>query len=126
MKKISFDYLFKTSPDLLFTRINTPNGLSEWFADEVIVNENIFTFKWKNSKQQAKHTSDIKKLRVKFDWTEDEKYTEFKIEKSKLTNELSLIITDLVDEDEDVQDAKSLWDNQIDKLKKKLGDNGIY
>ena len=37
MKKIKFEleYIVNTSPNILFTCITTPSGLSEWFADDV-------------------------------------------------------------------------------------------
>ena len=43
-EKISLEYIFKTSPGILFTRLSTASGLSEWFADDVNIKENLYTF----------------------------------------------------------------------------------
>ena len=61
--------------------------------------------------------------RIKFKWLEDEDepyYFELRIQVDELTKDVSLIITDYTDEDE-IEESKMLWDNQIAELKHVLG-----
>ena len=34
-RKIELEYIFSSSVKVLFSRLSTPAGLSEWFADDV-------------------------------------------------------------------------------------------
>ena len=59
---------------------------------------------------------------VRFRWTDcdDECYFEFRISRDELTGEVALVITDFIEEDE-IDDARDLWDSQIAELKHALG-----
>jgi uncharacterized protein YndB with AHSA1/START domain len=123
MKKIELEYILNTSPKILYSRLSTPSGLAEWFADDVNLHENVFTFHWNRSEQQAELLGRKRNEYVKFKWLEDEDpeaYFEFRLTKHELTGELALIITDFIEEDE-VEDASELWNKQIDELKHTLG-----
>jgi hypothetical protein len=64
-----------------------------------------------------------KEEKVQYRWLEEEDedvYFEFKIVVDALTNDLSLIVTDFADEDE-VDEQKMFWENQIDALKRCIG-----
>jgi hypothetical protein len=50
----------------------------------------------------------------------DESYFEFKIQVDEITKDVSLIITDFAEEDE-IEESKMLWENQIDELKHGIG-----
>ena len=63
--------------------------------------------------------------RIKFRWLSDEEegasnYFEIRIQVDEITKDVSLIVTDFSDEDE-VEESKMLWDNQISDLKQVLG-----
>lgn len=122
MRKVVIDYIFKTTPKVLFKRLSTPSGLSEWFADDVIVNNGTYTFKWKDYSQSAKYITDRKKLCIKLNWLDDDKeYLEFKIEQSSISDDITLYITDFVEDNEDEDDAREFWDNVIKRFKRKIG-----
>lgn len=122
MKTLTFEYLFDTSSKILYQRLSSASGLNEWFADNVAINKEIMTFSWSNSEQKAKITRLKNNLYVKLQWLDNpERYTEFKIEKDNLTDDLTLLITDVVDDDEDDEFITSLWNDSIKKLKSKLG-----
>ena len=62
---------------------------------------------------------------VKFRWLEAEEegedtFFELRIRMDDLTGENSLLITDFADDDE-VEDAKDLWEAQVTKLRRVLG-----
>lgn len=125
--KYTLEYPFNSSSSVLFNRLSTASGLSEWFADDVYVNEKTYTFVWDGVEQKAEMLSRKNTDHVKFHWLEDVEDTEedgsffeFRIRKDDLTGETALIITDFAD-DEDKDDAIDLWDTQISTLKHKLG-----
>lgn len=123
MEKIELEYIFKVSPKLLFNRLSTAGGLSEWFCDDVFESDGIFTFVWGETKDQAKLLSLKPMNSVKFKWLENEdedSYFEFRIETLELSNEISLIVTDFAPEDEK-DEIINLWDTQIGNLKSTLG-----
>ncbi len=123
MMKYELEYPINSSINILFDRLSTLSGLSEWFADDVNVNrEGVYTFSWEGSEQQATLVSKKKNEHVRFKWLgSDEEYFEFLIQVDELTNDISLIVTDFADDDEDREDAVQLWDLQIDNLKKIIG-----
>ena len=47
-------------------------------------------------------------------------FFELRIQVDEITKDVSLIVTDFIDEDE-IEEAKMLWDNQISDLKQVLG-----
>ena len=125
--KVRFDLEFPihASPQLLFQYISTPSGLSEWFSDNVNSRGELFTFIWDDSEEQAKLLSKKSGERVKFRWLTDEDenqsfYFEIRIQVDEITKDVSLMITDFAEEDE-VDEAKMLWENQISDLKHVLG-----
>ena len=121
--KYELEYPFHSSINILFDRLSTLSGLSEWFADDVNVDrEGIYTFSWEGSEQQATLVSKKKNNHVRFKWLgSDEEYFEFLIQVDELTNDISLIVTDYADDEDDKEDAIQLWDLQIDNLKKIIG-----
>ncbi len=123
--KYELEYDLSTSPKLIYTRLSTPSGLSEWFADNVKLNGKNFIFDWDGSEQEAKVVMKKANEYMRFKWLEDdeeneESYFEFRITKDELTNDVSLIITDFAEDDE-IDDSKDLWDQQISELKRAIG-----
>lgn len=123
MIKFELEYLVNTSVRVLYPRLATPSGLSDWFADNVDIRGDIYTFYWEGSEQSAKLLFKRRDKSIRFRWLEDEDldvYFEFKIKIDELTNEVALIIIDFAEED-DIEDAKDLWNKQIDRFRKNLG-----
>ena len=122
-QKFELEYIVSSSPKVLFERLSTADGLSEWFSDDVNQKGNIFSFFWDESEQQAELLAKKNENYIRFHWLDDEDentYFEFKIEIDELTKDLALIITDFAEEDEQ-EDAIELWDKQIDELQHALG-----
>lgn len=126
-EKIKFELEFPihASPQLLFQYISTPSGLSEWFADNVNSRGEVFTFIWNDTEEQARLLSKKTGERIKFRWLEDEEdeahyFFEIRIQVDEITKDVSIIVTDFIDEDE-LDEAKMLWENQISGLKQVLG-----
>ncbi len=123
--KYELEYTLNCSPKVLFSRLSTPEGLSEWFADDVTIEGNLFTFYWSKTEFKARLESVKENKLVRFEWIDDEadketNYFEFKIIVHDITGDLALIITDFAEPDEK-EDAIYLWDSQINDLKRILG-----
>ena len=122
--KFELEYNLNCSPKVLFSRLSTPEGLGEWFADNVDVDGDIFTFFWNSSESKARLSAMKENKLVRFEWigmeNEDSNYFEFRINIEELTGDLALIIYDFAEPDEK-EDAIYLWDSQINDLKRILG-----
>lgn len=121
--KFEIEFPIQASPQLLYNYISTPSGLSEWFADNVNSRGELFTFIWDDSEEQAKLITKKNTERIKFKWLDaddDSSYFELRIQVDGITKDVSLIVTDFSDDDE-VDEAKMLWENQISSLKQVLG-----
>ncbi|MBD3862310.1 MAG: hypothetical protein ACI9NI_001982 [Olleya marilimosa] len=121
--KYEMEFVVHASPSLLYQYISTPSGLSEWFADNVNSRGELYKFIWDGSEEQAKLVTKKSGERIKFKWLADEDepyFFEIKIQVDEITKDVSIIITDFAEEDE-VDEAKMLWTNQISDLKQVLG-----
>jgi uncharacterized protein YndB with AHSA1/START domain len=121
--KFELEYNLNCSPKVLFSRLSTPEGLGEWFADQVNVHGDLFTFFWNSSESKARLSAMKENKMVRFEWIgmdNDSNFFEFRINMEELTNELALIITDFA-ESEEKEDSIYLWDSQINDLKRALG-----
>jgi uncharacterized protein YndB with AHSA1/START domain len=123
--KLQLEYIINCSPKVLFNRLSTASGLCEWFADDVRVKGNLFTFVWEDNDQVAEKKNHKENKMVRYEWLDDdldkeENYFEFVIAQDDLTNDVSLLITDFADKDE-LESTTDLWNTQITKLKQLLG-----
>lgn len=123
--KLQLEYIVNCSPKVLFNRLSTAVGLTEWFADDVRVKGNFYTFVWDDTEQLAEKKNHKENKTVRYQWVGDEMdkeecYFEFIINQDDLTNDVSLVVVDFADEDE-VEGTTDLWDTQITKLKQLLG-----
>jgi uncharacterized protein YndB with AHSA1/START domain len=122
--RYELEYTLNTPTRVLFDRLSTPEGLSEWFADNVTVEGDVFTFYWDKTEARARQSYVKENKAVKFEWLDfadsQTNFFEFRIVIHELTGDTALMITDHADEEE-IDDAKELWDTQISYLKKVLG-----
>ncbi|AYL97807.1 START-like domain-containing protein [Mucilaginibacter celer] len=121
-KKFTIEYEIKSSPRILFSFLSEPNGLSQWFADEVSIRDHVYTFTWDDESQKAKLCSVKENKSVRFKWLDDDAqyYFEMEIMQDELTNDVALAITDFAVEDT-ITERKQIWDNSIDYLISVLG-----
>jgi uncharacterized protein YndB with AHSA1/START domain len=123
--KLQLEYIINCSPKVLFNRLSTAAGLTEWFADDVRVRGNFFTFIWGNTSEDAEKKIHRENKMVRYEWVGDdqnkeESYFEFILSQHDLTNDVSLVIVDFADDDE-IEETTDLWNTQIAKLKHLLG-----
>ncbi len=120
LEKFSLEYDFRTSPRLLYTAISTPEGLSRWFADVVIVEDDVFVFRWEGSEQRARLVECKENEYVKFLWLDDfhhDHCLEMKIDVEPVSSLVALIITDFA-EPVDIDFSQRIWESQVRKLQR--------
>jgi len=113
----------KASKNSLWHFISTDAGLSEWFADSVVIDGKLFTFQWKNYSNDAEIIGIIPYNFIRFHWIEDENpdsFFEFRLQKIELTGGVTLEITDFAEKSER-ESAVALWETQVRTLKRILG-----
>ncbi|MDB4926722.1 START-like domain-containing protein [Mucilaginibacter sp.] len=121
-KRFNIEYEIKSSPRILYTFLNEPNGLTQWFADDVSVRDQVYTFTWDDEQQKAKLITIKENKLVRFKWMEDDPQCFFEMEiiQDELTNDVALSITDFATEDT-MGERRLIWDNQIRYLVSVLG-----
>ena len=121
-KKFNIEYEIKSSPRILYGFLSEANGLTQWFADDVTVRDQVYTFTWDGEQQKAKLIAVKENKMVRFKWVEDEPQCFFEMEilQDELTNYVALSITDFAIEDL-ISERKLIWDNQIEYLISVLG-----
>jgi len=120
--QIDLEFLFRASPTILYKFLTTPSCLIRWFCDEVDIQGDTYSFVWSGSEEVAELIDDIEDERVRFEWedADEGEFLEFRMDKSPVTGETILTITDFCDSDE-VDDQKQLWDTQINQLRTETG-----
>ena len=53
-RQYTLEFPISSSIKVLYKRLSTPSGLSEWFANDVNIKNGIYTFYWDGSEQSAK------------------------------------------------------------------------
>ena len=124
-EKFQLEYTINSSSNVLFNFVSTPSGLQEWFSDMVNVKNDVFTFEWDGSEEQARLLAKKDKEFIRFQWLTDEEdgndaFFEFRVRIDSLTKDVALLITDFAEPDEK-EEAVLLWNSQIDELKHTIG-----
>jgi uncharacterized protein YndB with AHSA1/START domain len=124
--RYSAEFEMKASPKMLFPYLNSPGGLSEWFADDVNIDDRKnFHFIWDGVNHTARLSAQRTNKYVKFDFLtdngdEDASYIEFKVDQNELTQSTFLKVVDYSDMN-DAQDLEELWENLVVKLREIVG-----
>jgi hypothetical protein len=120
--KFQVEFPIHTTVKMLYPRISTASGLEQWFAEQVKVKGNEFTFIWSGIAQLADLTAIRENQLVRFSWKDDPEktYFELRIKIDEITNDMALVVTDFAEE-EDKHDSIELWHTQILNLKHLLG-----
>lgn len=103
----------------------TPSGLSEWFADDVNIKDDVFTFIWDGSEEKARLITKKPTTKTRFQWLRDEEegnecYFEMRIAIDDITKAVVMQVTDFAEEDEE-EDTRMLWEQAVSDLKRVLG-----
>lgn len=109
----------------LWRMISQIDGLSEWFAEDVTMDNDgsLYTFHWGKSNAQAEIISIKPQSSIRYRWVDEDEenvYFEFLLHKLDLSGDMALEITDFT-EPEEKGDAITLWESQIEEMKRRLG-----
>ncbi|MDC0204503.1 START-like domain-containing protein [Flavobacteriales bacterium] len=122
--KYTLEFPINSSINILYLRLSSPSGLSEWFADDIIIKDNIYTFIWDDSEQNARLLKKKKNSFIRFKWEDNETqydYFEFFIQVDEMTSDVSLLVTDFAEDKKDQEEQTYLWTQQISMLKQAIG-----
>ncbi|MEZ7837979.1 MAG: START-like domain-containing protein [Flavobacteriales bacterium] len=121
--KFEIEFPIRSSLRILYNQISSPDGLSEWFADNVNLSGKMYTFFWDGDEQEAELLSKKNNQGVKFRWLDEpaDTYFELKLEVDDITQDISLIVTDFAEDEEEEEEGRLLWDKQIEKLRQSIG-----
>ena len=128
-KLFTADYEIHASVKMLYPYIQTASGLSEWYAEDVSINneDKTFTFFWDDEGHRARQASHRTNHFVKFEFVPETKgderdpsYIEFRLESNELTQSVYLKVFDYSDF-EDQRELRSLWDGLVENLRKIVG-----
>ena len=122
-EKFHIEYVFdKVSKRSLWNHLTTPPGLSSWFADNVDIHGDTYIFSWDREQEKAQVLGMKPEFWVRYKWEYETEnvYFEFRIHTIELTGGIALEITDFAEPSEKT-DSISLWDSQVDSLKRTLG-----
>lgn len=124
-EKYELEFILNSSPRILEKMFSSPDGLGEWFADDVSVKDDVYTFSWDGSSEQARLIHHKLQSRIRFKWLTDEEeeidtYFEIGCNVDPITNQVVLNVTDFA-MPEDKESAILLWNQQVADLKRILG-----
>lgn len=122
--KFTLEFIVHAPVTLLYDFLSTPNGLAEWFADEVDIRDNVYKFNWDGAIQHANILSAKLDNHLRLHWSDKPEgtYFEFRIVPDELLpNEVALLVTDFGDNEDDIRTSRQLWEAQIHRLMKALG-----
>jgi uncharacterized protein YndB with AHSA1/START domain len=124
-EKYKLEFLLKTNPRVLDKLLSTPDGLADWFADDVRVSDDIYTFEWDGNSEPARLLQLKMNTKILFQWIEDEEagldtYFELAYVVDPMTNSVILHITDFATP-ADLESSSALWHQAISDLKRIIG-----
>ncbi len=123
-QKVQYEYPMHCQSEILYEYLASEEGLSEWFADDVVEKGDDFYFSWGGGPAEKATLIRYKpESFVRYRWEEDEGtkyYFEMTIVIDDITNDLALLITDFTEED-DIEENRLYWENLIENLQIKLG-----
>ena len=124
-EKYKLEFLLKTNPRVLDKLLSTPDGLADWFADDVRVSDDIYTFEWDGNSEPARLLQLKMNAKISFQWIEDEEegldtYFELAYIVDPMTSSVILHITDFATP-ADLESSSALWHQAVSDLKRIIG-----
>ena len=122
--KIEIEHTLKsTSRNIVWQLIGTAEGLAMWIADSVSMDGKHLVFVWGDDwrHHETRHATIVSLNRyglVRWQWDDDDdgSYVEIRMERSALSGEYALHITDFTPDD-DRDWLESAWRHNFDRLR---------
>lgn len=126
--KLQLEYtLNSTSRNIIWQLIATAEGLERWIADRVSIDGTVMTFTWGDDwRHHECRTATLvaceryKKVRWKWDDEDDDSYVEIVMQRSVISGQYSLQITDFFPDD-DEEWLQSTWQHNFKRLRRSSG-----
>jgi uncharacterized protein YndB with AHSA1/START domain len=129
--KFVADFQINTSRKIIYPYLSTASGLSQWFADDVTINEDkVYNFFYDGEDHFAKAVIMRNNHNVKFEFFDpqiddeqediDRSYIEFRLDENELTQTFFLRVIDYSDAYND-EEQESIWEGLIGALKEIIG-----
>lgn len=126
--KIEIEHqLQSTSRNIVWRLISTPEGLARWIADSVALDGDSLTFGWGDTwRHHETRRATLQRMErynlVRWHWDDDTDgtYVEIRMERSPVSGELTLRITDFAQPD-DEEWLRSAWRHNFDTLHRRSG-----
>ena len=125
--RFSFEYEINASKKMLYPYFTTASGLSQWFADDVNVDEDHnFNFIWEGEDHMAKmvshRTNSLAKFVFKDSSGEDDDpgSVEFRLDENEMTQTTFVKVMEYTDFD-DKEEQAELWTNLFQTLREIVG-----
>lgn len=119
--------LNSTSRNIVWQLIGTAEGLAKWIADSVRLEGRRLTFAWgddwrHHETRQATLVCSDRYVRVRWQWDDesDGTYVEIRMERSQLSGQYTLCITDFAPDD-DTEWLRSAWRHNFERLRMAAG-----
>lgn len=125
-EQFELEYLLKTSPKVLESKVATASGLGEWFADDVNIKDDVYIFEWDGNKELATLLFHKPNQRIRFKWLtedgddEEDVYFEISHQVDPMTQMTTLLITDFA-YPEDKESSILMWEQQVADLRRLIG-----
>ena len=88
------------------------------------IKNDVLTFFWEGSEEEAIVLKKKKNEVIQYQWLDDkgeERYFEFFIQIDDMTKDISLIVTDFAEDEDEKEEGILLWTKQIENLKNAIG-----
>ena len=113
--------LMSNSAQIIWDLISTDSGLARWVADSVTQDGEQLTFVWGElwSHHEVRKGTIVEKI----SWDDEDgpdNFFELRMDKSHITNDYVLTITDFAWEDE-VDSLKTIWNDNLARLRNSSG-----
>ena len=129
--KFVADFQINTSRKIIYPYLSTASGLSQWFADDVTINEDkVYNFFYDGEDHFARAVIMRNNHNVKFEFFDpqadealvaaDRSFIEFKLDENELTQTFFLRVIDYSDAYDD-EEQESIWDSLIGTLREIIG-----
>lgn len=121
-KAFTVEYIIRSSPAILYNFLVQPSGLAQWFSDTCDIVDEVYSFGWNGTEAKASLLETVEDEYVAYHWedSEEDEFFEFSIQKSEVSNDTVLVITDFAD-DSEVDDQILLWNSQVKMLIQQIG-----
>lgn len=120
--RFNFEFVFKSSPTIVYQFISSADCLTRWFCDDCNIIDDVFYFDWDGAEEVAYIIDDIEEERLRIQWEEyDDEYLEYILGRSEVTSATILEIHGFCEKHE-LNEERRFWEAKIYDLRRAMGE----